>query len=177
MTIQTYIREDGTQVRAHTRITKKEEYAHLYIIVAISIMVAISSIWYNNYLSALPMLTAYPVAKVNSPLEITDLSKTVIHEVTAYNSFEEQTDSSPCIAAYGDNICELYDFYKSKNISIFATNKYPKNTLLYVEHIGKAIVLDKMNSRYKNRLDFYVKYDYERALKFGKQNLRVLVLN
>ena len=92
----------------------------------------------------------------------------VVREVTMYNSLEDQTDNSPCIAAWGENICESKD-------NVCATNAFPRNTVLEIKGLGTCIVKDRMNSRYKERIDWYAGMDKDRAIKFGIKNLIVKV--
>lgn len=96
----------------------------------------------------------------------------VIREVSAYTSRVEETDDSPCIPAANFNFCEIgpetygVDYY-------IASNAFPLYTKVNIQHLGSAIVVDRMNSRYDNRIDVYMGYDLERALNFGVQNLYV----
>ena len=89
-----------------------------------------------------------------------------IREVTAYNSVPWQTDDSPCVSADGTNICEL-------DYNVCATNAFPLGTKLYVDKLGECVVHDRMNKRYKERVDWYMKMDVERARAFGLQKLLV----
>lgn len=102
----------------------------------------------------------------------TDPSKTTVREVTAYNSLAEQTDNSPCIGAWGDNLCEL-----SKEIGcIVASNAFKKGEKILIDKIGECVVLDRMASRFANRIDIFMDKDKDRAVKFGIQKLAVTEL-
>ncbi len=105
------------------------------------------------------------ILKPNKVLEGT------IREITAYNvGIVWQTDDSPCIGASGDNICQLLD----QGVKVCATNFVPLYSELEIENYGRCVVLDRMNSRYKNRVDIAMKSnEVVRAIKFGKQNLKV----
>lgn len=94
-----------------------------------------------------------------------------IREITAYNVGDPyQTDSSPCIGASGDNLCTLV----ATNNNICASNAFPLGTKLEVDKLGTCIVLDRMNSRYQNRIDWAMTADEKgRALQFGLQHLLV----
>ena len=99
------------------------------------------------------------------------VSDRIIREVTMYTSRPEETDETPCISADGTNICEV-------DYNVCATNAFPIGTRLYVDKLGECIVKDRMNKRYgKNSIDWYVKDDLVRALKFGRQKLLVTVLD
>lgn len=100
-------------------------------------------------------------------------SNGTIREVTMYNAGDpNQTDSSPCISANGENICNAIALgYKR-----CAANFVPIGTDLIIQHYGECKVTDRMNSRYKNRVDIAVSVDeYQRALNFGLQNLLVTI--
>jgi len=89
--------------------------------------------------------------------------------VTAYNSVHWQTDSTPCIGAYNNNICEMY----KKGLTVVATNEFPNGTKLFIKGIGMCVVADKTNSRYKYRIDLYMGDDVQKAREFGRKNLYV----
>lgn len=94
-----------------------------------------------------------------------------VREVTAYTSEVGQTDASPCVSANGMNICHLY----AEGTNICATNAFPLGTVLVVDKLGTCVVHDRMNARYRNRVDWYFGYDTPRALEFGVQNLNVKI--
>lgn len=98
----------------------------------------------------------------------------VIREITAYNLGDpNQTDDSPCIMASGLNGCELLE----KGIKICAANFVPFHTKLNIDNFGECEVLDRMASRFINRVDVGMRLDEkERALIFGKQNLAVAII-
>jgi len=72
-------------------------------------------------------------------------SKTVYAHVTWYNTVPEQTDSTPCIAASGDNICGRDD--------VVACPTYlPLGTIVEID--GKDYTcLDRTNTKYNGRYD------------------------
>jgi 3D (Asp-Asp-Asp) domain-containing protein len=111
----------------------------------------------------------------NSPEAQILTKKGTLREVTAYNAgIEAQTDASPCISASGDNICEML----ARGEKICATNFVPLGTKLYIKNYGECTVLDRMNSRFKNRVDIAMEaHEYQRAVKFGLQTLEVSVIN
>jgi len=88
--------------------------------------------------------------------------------VTAYTSYPEQTWGDPCIGAWGDNLCELYAEH-----SICASNAYVKGTRLHVDGWGECTVLDRMNSRYPDRVDIYMGYDTPAAMQWGIRTVNV----
>ena len=117
-------------------------------------------------------------------VEVYEVKSGTIREVTMYSSTPEQTDASPCIGATGQNVCELW----KSGINICASNAFPLHTIITVDKLGECLVIDRMNKRYTNRIDWYAGYDddcldgvdngddcpnYRRAWNFGKQNLSV----
>jgi len=94
----------------------------------------------------------------------------IIREITMYTSRVEETDSTPCISADGTDICKV-------DYNVCATNAFPIGTKLNIDKLGDCIVKDRMNKRYKERVDWYAKMDLTRALSFGKQNLKVIKID
>lgn len=99
-------------------------------------------------------------------------AKTVIKTVTAYNSVPEQTDSTPCIAAYGDNICALE---KKGDHSCAAS--FPYGTKLNVPGKGVCTVRDVLAPKYADRVDWYEggADKIVTARQFGIQKLQVSI--
>jgi len=97
-----------------------------------------------------------------------------IREVTAYNVGDPaQTDDTPCIDASNSNICKALDRGEKR----CAANFVPLGTRLYIHNYGTCTVTDRMNRRYRNRVDIALpKHEKSKALKFGKQKLYVEVI-
>jgi len=97
-----------------------------------------------------------------------------IRVVTAYNVGDpNQTWGDPCISASGENLCNELNSGKKR----CAANFVPIGTQLYVENFGICRVSDRMNRRFKNRVDIAMKRDeLKKAKVFGKQRLRVKIL-
>jgi len=97
-----------------------------------------------------------------------------IRVVTAYNVGDpRQTDDTPCISANGENICRALANGEMR----CAANFVPLGSRLHVDKIGVCLVTDRMNKRYRNRVDIAMhKNDYRKALRFGRQKLRVKIL-
>lgn len=93
-------------------------------------------------------------------------------EATAYSSTPDQTDDTPCITANGFNVCK----FNTENV--IATNALPFGTKvrfpdLYGDRV--FIVMDRMNARYTDRVDFWKK-NRDDAWKFGYKYIRMEVL-
>ena len=98
-----------------------------------------------------------------------------IRVVTAYNVGDpRQTDDTPCISANGENICRALANGEMR----CAANFVPLGSHLYVDKIGVCLVSDRMNKRYRNRVDIAMRKDeYRKALQFGHQKLQVKILD
>lgn len=67
------------------------------------------------------------------------------YHVTGYNTVPEQTDSTPCIAASGDNIC-------GRNDVVACPRALPLGTEIEID--GKRYVcLDRLAPKYDHRID------------------------
>jgi len=91
---------------------------------------------------------------------------------TAYTSNVAETDSTPCITADGYNVCQAGEE------NIIATNFLPFGTKVKIPDIygdKEFIVHDRMNRRYSNRVDIWMK-DHGDAIQFGKQQVKIVVV-
>jgi len=98
-----------------------------------------------------------------------------IREVTAYNVGDPaQNSGDSCISANGENICVALE----KGYKRCAANFVPFGTMLHIDKIGYCTVTDRMNRRYKNRVDIAMKVqEKSKAKTFGLQKLRVKIFN
>ena len=93
-------------------------------------------------------------------------------DATAYNSLEAQTDDTPCITANGFDVCE----HGIENI--IATNYLPLGAKVrFPDLYGDKIFynMDRMNSRYYQRVDFWM-LERSDAIAFGLKRIRMEVL-
>lgn len=170
--IQTENLFDTSNVKGKKRTSK---IINTYIKIFITTIV-ISSAWLSCF--TLYMMTKQPIMNYSSivitaPRNEPGESGGIIREVTMYNVGDpNQTDDSPCISANGENICNAVALgYKR-----CAANFVPLGTDLYIDNYGECKVTDRMNSRYKNRVDIAVSADeYQRAINFGLQHLLVTI--
>lgn len=153
---------------------RKRKLLTLLIAVAVGVMV-ISAYGqctqrYLDNILATPEISYKIVTPAEAKeIEIVDVSTGVIREVTAYNSVEWQTDSTPCIAADGTDICLRYQAGEL----ICAANFVPLGTKIYVDHYGLCTVADRMNKKHPNRVDVFFDKDVDRAISFGLQRLLI----
>lgn len=93
---------------------------------------------------------------------------------TAYNSVEAQTKKgSPNIAAWGD---KLKPGMKVIAVSRDLLHEYglDHNSKVKIKGLpGTYRVLDKMNKRWKKRIDIYMGTDIEKAREWGKQKVEI----
>ena len=120
--------------------------------------------------SADPIMSSL-LAYNNQPYKV---KSETIRVVTAYNVGDpRQTDDTPCISANGENICRALANGEMR----CAANFVPLGSRLHVDKIGVCIVTDRMNRRYRNRVDIAMRKDeYHKALRFGRQKLHVKIL-
>ncbi|KAF0134687.1 MAG: hypothetical protein FD145_518 [Candidatus Saganbacteria bacterium] len=87
--------------------------------------------------------------------------------MTAYNSLEGQTDSSPWVTASGTR-CRK---------GVIASNFLPFGTKVKIEGFGNQIfvVEDRMNKRFARRIDIWFS-GYNEAMKFGAKKLKYYVV-
>jgi len=113
------------------------------------------------------------------PISLYEVKAQTIREISAYNAGDvNQTDSSPCISANGENICNALD----AGFKRCAANFVPFGTELLIENADKSwrfqcMVVDRMNRRYPNRVDIAMTLsEKDRAIRFGVQRLSVKIL-
>lgn len=101
-------------------------------------------------------------------------TKTMEVTATAYNSVENQTKKGdPITAAWGDKlkpgmraIAVSRDLLQEEGIKHGATVK--------IEGLsGRYKVLDKMNKRWKKKIDIYMGTDVQKARDWGKQQVQI----
>ncbi|MDE0888868.1 MAG: hypothetical protein OSA40_05355 [Phycisphaerales bacterium] len=94
---------------------------------------------------------------------------------TAYCSRPEETDGDPFIAAWSDRLNP-----KVKSIAVsrdLLDEGLQHRTKVWIEddgvETGPYLVLDKMNKRWKHRIDVYFGLNLKGALQFGKKRVRI----
>ncbi len=89
---------------------------------------------------------------------------------TAYNSLAYQTSAQPNITAFGDSLKPGMKYIAVSRDLLALGLKH--NTLIIIESLdGIYLVKDKMNKRWKNRIDIYMDNDVKAAKKWGRKNL------
>lgn len=102
----------------------------------------------------------------------TKIIKSGLHEMTAYTSEVAQCDASPCITANGFNVCKhgIEDTIAANFLKFGTRVKIPE---LYGDRV--FIVRDRMNRRYPDRVDIWMK-DKKQAIKFGFKVAKIEIL-
>jgi len=93
---------------------------------------------------------------------------------TAYTSHVGQTDSTPNIAAWGDR---LHPGMKSIAVSrdllhVYGLKHGQKVRIKGLD--GEYAVLDKMNKRWKKKIDIYMGMDKRKAFQWGRRKVEIL---
>ncbi len=92
---------------------------------------------------------------------------------TAYTSHVAQTDSTPNIAAWGD---KLRPGMKAIAVSDDLLKIYglKHGSKVRIKGLaGEYLVLDKMNKRWKKRIDIYMGKDRRKAFKWGRRKVEL----
>ncbi len=106
--------------------------------------------------------------------DFVDTVSSSIREVTAYNVGDpDQNYGNPCVSANGENICAALNV----GFKRCAANFVPFGTQLYIAQYGVCTVTDRMNRRYRNRVDIAMKVtEKDKALQFGLKKLKVTII-
>jgi 3D (Asp-Asp-Asp) domain-containing protein len=92
--------------------------------------------------------------------------KSIKVTATAYNSLACQTSSNPHITAFGDSLKPGLKYIAVSRDLL--KNGLAHNTLVKVEGLqGTYLVKDKMNRRFRNKIDLYMGTDVKAAKKWG----------
>ena len=100
------------------------------------------------------------------------VQKSMVVHATAYNSVPGQTDDDPWVAAWnnrlrpGDKIIAV-----SRDLEKHGLTNGAK---VQIEGLpGTYTVRDRMNKRFKNRIDVWMEKDIKKARKWGKKKLKI----
>lgn len=91
---------------------------------------------------------------------------------TAYNSLSNQTNSNPTITAFGDSLKPgLRYIAVSRDL---LDSGLVHNTKVKIQGFDSLFtVKDKMNRRWRKRIDIYMGNDVKKAKKWGKKKLKI----
>ncbi len=128
-------------------------------------------IFYNSYVFG-AILSLGVIQLPTNGWQKPTLKNTMIVTATAYNSLPNQTDSTPDIAAWGDRLKP-----GMKSIAV-SRDLIPKGlghrAKVKIEGFdGTYVVLDKMNKRWKKKIDIYMGKDAKAAKKWGRHKVKI----
>lgn len=114
-------------------------------------------------ISLILLLTFTAYAKYNSSLRVT---------ASAYSSSTKETNRNPFLGAWGNR---LNPKIKSIAVSRDLIKMGLKNGMRVKikGYKGTFLVLDKMNKRWRKKIDIYMGTNRKKALKFGKKRLTI----
>jgi 3D (Asp-Asp-Asp) domain-containing protein len=100
------------------------------------------------------------------------VSKSFAVTATAYNSLENQTNSNPHITAFGDSLKPgLHYIAVSRDL---LDSGLVHNTKVKIEGFDRLFtVKDKMNKRWRKRIDIYMGIDVKKAKQWGKKEVTI----
>jgi len=91
---------------------------------------------------------------------------------TAYNTVKNQTQGDPFVAAWGDTL-------KPGMKAIAVSRDLIDSGLVHMTPViiegleGEYIVRDKMNARWRNKIDIYMEDSVQKAREWGKQEVTI----
>ncbi|MGJ8736395.1 3D domain-containing protein [Zobellia laminariae] len=98
--------------------------------------------------------------------------KTKEVDVTAYNSVYWQTDDEPGVAAWGDTLIPgMKTIAVSQDLLHLGIGQGTQVKINGLD--GIYVVMDKMHSRWENKIDIYMGTDVERARNWGNKTLKI----
>lgn len=113
---------------------------------------------------------------VAAPAVASPPATTVTVTATAYNSLPNQTDASPHVGAWGDDL----DKATQPGVRVIAVSPdLLKKGLRRGQRVrikglkGEFVVLDKMPRRWQNRVDIYMHKDVRAARRWGKRRVKL----
>lgn len=116
-------------------------------------------------------LLLFNCKKEIKPKDIYDW-KTIEVTATAYNSLAYQTNSNPQITAFGDSLKPGLKYIAVSRDLLKMGLKH--NTPIKIEGFDSIyLVKDKMNKRWKNRIDIYMGVDVKAAKAWGKKKVLI----
>ena len=99
--------------------------------------------------------------------------KTLRVTATAYTSHVDQTDSTPNIAAWGDRLKPgMKAIAVSRDLlNVYGLKHRQKVRIKGLE--GEFVVLDKMNKRWRKKIDIYMGMNKRNAFKWGRRKVEI----
>ena len=105
------------------------------------------------------------LSKYNKRLKVT---------ATAYTSHANQTDSTPNIAAWGDRLKPGMKVIAVSRDLLKVYGLKHKQKVRIKGLKGEYMVLDKMNKRWRKKIDIYMGMDKKKAFRWGRRKVEIL---
>lgn len=152
------IKSIKNKIHARAILTRKIVLVAIAIIILTALLLQPYSVTYYNFEE--PIHT--PELEIN-----TAYATTKMYYVTGYNTVKEQTDSTPCVAASGDNICGRRDV-------VACPREIPLGTKVEID--GNVYTcLDRLAMKYDHRIDISCDKDFKcPAQVTGYKEVKVL---
>jgi len=128
---------------------------------------------YKILMAARPNKKPAILKAVFSPSDNRTYTKRLRVTATAYTSHVGQTDSTPNIAAWGDR---LHPGMKSIAVSRDLLKVYglKHNQKVRIKGLdGEYVVLDKMNKRWRKKIDIYMGKNKRKAFQWGRRKVEI----
>lgn len=109
-----------------------------------------------------------------SPKTDASYNKSLKVTATAYTSHANQTDSTPNIAAWGDRLSPgMKVIAVSRDLlNVYGLKHKQKVRIKGLE--GEYVVLDKMNKRWRKKIDIYMGMNKRKAFSWGRRKVEIL---
>lgn len=121
---------------------------------------------------ALTITCCFLLLCCNKAVEEDCTSKSFQVTATAYNSLAYQTNSNPSITAFGDSLKPGFRYIAVSRDLL--DSGLVHNTEVKIEGFDSFfIVKDKMNRRWRKRIDIYMGKDVRKAKKWGKKKVNI----
>ena len=105
-------------------------------------------------------------------LGCTDSSRALTVTATAYNSLPGQTQGDPSLTAWGDKLVPgMKAIAVSRDLLAMGLTRGVEVTIEGLP--GTYVVLDKLNKRWKLRIDIYMGTDVKAARQWGKRQVTI----
>lgn len=115
---------------------------------------------------------AEPPSSSAEPGTSPTVTRVLVVKATAYNSRRNQTDSTPSIAAWGDRLRPgMKVIAVSRDLLELGLSRGQRVEIVGLE--GEYVVLDKMPSRWRQKIDIYMGNDVRAARNWGVREVEI----